>query len=119
MFILYAVKHPIGIAGLGITTQVAVSRLQTIAIWLFTRLIVFEQTMAPLLIIARHGLVSRRDDRQMLASQIPLRIGVTHTEHTRVDTPVESSTGTRKNGLLSDSLPELSSDYHPKPFCDA
>ena len=29
MFILYAVKHPIGIAGLGITTQVAVSRLQT------------------------------------------------------------------------------------------
>ena len=30
MLILYAITHPIGIAGLGLTTQVAVSRLQTI-----------------------------------------------------------------------------------------
>jgi hypothetical protein len=80
--------------------------------WLF-----FEQTMAPLLIIARHGLMSRRDDRGATASQIPLRIGVTRTEDTRVDIPVGSST--RKNRLLSDSLPEFPGGNHPKPFCDA
>lgn len=32
MLILYAIMHPLGIAGLGITTQVAVSRLQSVVL---------------------------------------------------------------------------------------
>lgn len=41
--------------------------------------------MAPLLIIARYGIVSRRGDRGSLASQMPLRISVVRTEITHVD----------------------------------
>lgn len=73
--------------------------------------------MAPLLIIARHGVLSRRDECRKFASQIPLRISVTRTEDTRVDIPVTSSK--RKNSRLLGPLPELTSENHPKPFCDA
>ncbi|KAI9573764.1 hypothetical protein HD554DRAFT_2166537 [Boletus coccyginus] len=99
MLILYATMHPLGIAGLGITTQVA--------------------TMAPLLIIARHGVLSRRDECRKFASQIPLRISVTRTEDTRVDIQVPLVSSKRKNSRLLGPLPELAAGNHPKPFCDA
>ncbi|KAG9309515.1 hypothetical protein JVU11DRAFT_10488 [Chiua virens] len=72
MLILYAVANPGALAGLGFTTQVA--------------------TMAPLLIVARHEIVSRRNDRDLLASQVPLRVNIERTEHTRVDVPASSPT---------------------------
>ncbi|KAF8433214.1 hypothetical protein L210DRAFT_3556675 [Boletus edulis BED1] len=96
MLILHAIKCVVGLAGLGITTQAA--------------------TMAPLLIIARHGILSRRDDRHALDTpQIPLHISVVRTEDTRVDTPVEF---VRKHRLRSNSLPMFSGGNHPKPFSD-
>ncbi|KAF8556420.1 hypothetical protein OG21DRAFT_632148 [Imleria badia] len=95
MLVVHAVEHHVGIAGLGITTQVA--------------------TMVPLLIIARHGILSRQENRRPLTSQIPLRISVVRTEDTRVDTPVKF---TRKNRLPSDPFPVYPGGDHPKPFCD-
>lgn len=118
MLILYATMHPLGIAGLGITTQVAVSRTQSVVLQ-HDRSFQSEQTMAPLLIIARHGVLSRRDDCRKFASQIPLRISVTRTQDTRVDIQVPLVSSKRKNSRLLGPLPELAAGNHPKPFCDA
>ncbi|KAN0088868.1 hypothetical protein V8E55_005925 [Tylopilus felleus] len=97
MLVLHVVQHPVGIAGVGITTQIA--------------------TMAPLLILARYGILSRRDEpRGSHTSQIPLRISVVRTHDTRVDTPVQFS---RKNRLSPDPWPVYPGANHPKPFCDA
>ncbi|KAG8215000.1 hypothetical protein J3R82DRAFT_8406, partial [Butyriboletus roseoflavus] len=71
MLILYAVKHPMGVAGLGVTTEVA--------------------TLAPLLIIARHGILTRQDTSRSLSSRMPLRISVVQTQATNVNTPIEST----------------------------
>ncbi|KAH0836325.1 hypothetical protein J3R83DRAFT_7877 [Lanmaoa asiatica] len=95
MLILYAVKHPMGIAGLGISTQVA--------------------TLAPLLIIARYGILSRQDDLRSLSSQMPLRISVVRTQDIRVETLIEPI---RKKPLVSDHLPDVPDGNKPRPFGD-
>lgn len=70
--------------------------------------------MVPLLIIARHGILSR-EDRCTRTSQIPLRISVVRTQDTRVDTAVEF---TRKSRLPLDPITVYTGSDHPKPFCD-
>lgn len=116
MLVLHAVQHPVGIAGVGITTQIAV-RVVHSAHWNRMTYPRPKQTMAPLLILARYGILSRRDEpRGSHTSQIPLRISVVRTHDTRVDTPVQFS---RKNRLPPDPWPVYPGANHPKPFCDA
>lgn len=113
ILILDVVKHPAGLTGLGVTTQVAVSRSQSNN-FIHHRLF-FEKTLAPLLIIARHGILSRQDDLHLLSSRIPLRISVVRTQDTHLDPP---AVPIRKNRYVPDPFPELPDGNKPKPFSD-
>lgn len=72
--------------------------------------------MAPLLIIARHGILSHQDDIHLLSSRVPLRINVVRTEDTHLDPPAKEPS--RKSHLAPDPLPEFPDGNKSRPFGD-